>query len=129
MSLTLAEAIALIDRGMVKAKDIKVRVSLAIVDEFGQAIQIDRMDGASLMTPDIAQAKALTAVNFGRPTSQLAAMTPDTLRTLAGTVRFNVVPLPGGVPILRDGNLAGAIGVSGATPAQDEEIAGYAIAV
>ncbi len=74
MSLTLAEALAHADRGIAKALEMEVKVALVVVDAFGQIVQLDRMDGASLMAPDIAEAKAVTAVNFKRPTGALSQM-------------------------------------------------------
>ena len=104
-----------------------VQISLAVVDEFGQLVQMDRMDGASLMSPDIAEAKAVTALNFRRPTSAVAQqVNPDILRSIQASVHFNILAAAGGVPIYRDGDLAGAIGVSGATGEQDEEVASAA---
>ena len=130
MPLSLSEAIAFNDRGIQKAKELGVQVSLAVVDEFGQVLQIDRMDGASLMTPDVAEAKAITALNFRRPTNRVAQdlqANPDRFRSLQQTVGFNILAAGGGVPVVREESLAGAMGVSGATAEQDEEIASYAV--
>jgi uncharacterized protein GlcG (DUF336 family) len=127
MTVTLAEAIAWIDRGLLRAQELKIRVSLAVVDSFGQLMQLDRMDGAALMSPDIAEAKAVTAMNFKRPTREVGALDDRTLTALKETVHFTVVPLAGGIPIARDGELVGAIGVSGATAEQDEDVARHAV--
>lgn len=127
MPLTLNEAIACNDRGIAKAKELGIQVSLVIVDEFGQLVQLDRMDGAGLMTPDIAEGKAVTALNFRSPTSQVSRLDLDALKTIAGVVHFKIVALSGGVPIYDGADLRGAIGVSGADSLQDEEIANYAI--
>jgi uncharacterized protein GlcG (DUF336 family) len=127
MSLTLDEALACNDRGIAKAKELGVQVSLVVIDEFGQLVQLDRMDGAGLMTPDIAEAKAVTALNFKRPTSQVSKLEAETLKSIASVVHFKVVTLPGGVPIFDGTTLRGAIGVSGADARQDEEIANHAI--
>jgi uncharacterized protein GlcG (DUF336 family) len=91
MSLTLDEALAYVDRGIAKAKEIGVKMSFAVVDEFGQLIQLDRMDGASLMSPDIAEAKAVTALNFKRPTSQVSQLDRETLRTIDEVVHFKPI--------------------------------------
>ena len=124
MPMTLAEARGYADKAITKAREMEVQISLAVVDEFGQLVQMDRMDGASLMSPDIAEAKAVTALNFRRPTSLVAQqVNPDILRSIQASVHFNILAAAGGVPIYRDGDLAGAIGVSGATGEQDEEVA------
>ena len=124
--MKLAEAIACVDRGIAKAQSMGLKLSFAVIDEFGQLVQMDRMDGASLMGPDIAEAKALTALNFLRPTSEVAKVDREVLKALAEAVHFPVVPVAGGVPIFEGAELKGAIGVSGATSQQDEEIARHA---
>ena len=126
--MRLSEAIQYVDRGIAKAKQMGVSVSFAVVDEFGQLVQLDRMDGAALMSPDIASAKAITALNFRRATSDLSRFDAATLKSIGDSVKFTIVALAGGVPIFRGTDLAGAIGVSGATSAQDEELARHALA-
>jgi len=125
-SMTLKEAISYVDRGMARAKELGARMSFVVIDEFGQLVQLDRMDGAPLMSPDIAEAKAVTALNFKLPTSQVAKMNRDELKAMEQVVHFKIVALPGGLPIFDGTELRGAIGVSGDT-AQQEEIASYAI--
>ena len=124
--MKLTEAIACVDRGIAKAQSLGLKLSFAVIDEFGQLVQMDRMDGASLMGPDIAEAKALTALNFRRATSEVAKIDREVLKAMAQAVHFSVVPVPGGVPIVENGELKGAIGVSGATSQQDEDIARHA---
>ena len=125
--MKLADAIACVDRGIEKARSMNLKLSFAVIDEFGQLVQMDRMDGASLMGPDIAEAKALTALNFRRPTSEVAKVDKDVLSQLGAAVHFDIVAIPGGMPILEDGELKGALGVSGATSQQDDEIARHAV--
>jgi uncharacterized protein GlcG (DUF336 family) len=105
-----------------------VKLSFVVVDEFGQLVQLDRMDGAALMSPDIAEAKALTALNFKLPTSQVSRLDRETLRAIEEVVSFKLIPLPGGVPIYDGSELKGAIGVSGGTAEQEEDAANYAVA-
>ena len=127
MAMTLGEARGYADQGIAKAQAMGLQISLAVVDEFGQLVQMDRMDGASLMSPDIAEAKAVTALNFRRATSLVAQqINSDVLRSLQASVHFNILAASGGVPIYKDGELAGAVGVSGATGEQDEEVASAA---
>ena len=127
MAMTLGEARGYADQGIAKAQAMGLQISLAVVDEFGQLVQMDRMDGASLMSPDIAEAKAVTALNFRRATSLVAQqISADVLRSLQASVHFNILAASGGVPIYKDGELAGAVGVSGATGEQDEEVASAA---
>ena len=127
-SMTLRQAIAYVDRGIARADELGLKLSFVVVDEFGQLVQLDRMDGAALMSPDVAEAKALTALNFKAPTSQVAAMDRDALRAMAQVVHFKILAVGGGLPIYEGGELQGAIGVAGATPRQEEEVASHAIA-
>jgi uncharacterized protein GlcG (DUF336 family) len=57
----------------------------------------------------------------------VAKIDRDTLKAMEQVVQFKIVALPGGVPIFAGGELKGAIGVSGALPQQEEEVANYAI--
>lgn len=127
MSFSLAEALALADRAIAKAEDLKVSVSVAVVDEFGQLVQLDRMDGAALMSPDLAEAKALTALNFKRPTSDVAKLDSSARAAIESIVYFKPMPLPGGLPIFSGRELRGAIGISGDDTVQDETIAKFAL--
>jgi uncharacterized protein GlcG (DUF336 family) len=125
--MTLKQAIAYVDRGIAKASELQLAVSFVVIDEFGQLVQLDRMDGASLMSPDIAEAKALTALNFKRPTGEVAQIDRRELAAVEQVVHFNVVALPGGLPIFEGRELKGAIGVAGASPSEEEAIARHAL--
>ena len=130
MLLTLVEARRYADAAIRAAREQDLRVSVAVVDEGGVLLQLDRMDGALLGSPDVATAKAVTAVNFQRPTSALAELgqsNPDLLTSLQKAAQFAIMPVGGGLPIARDGTVVGAIGVSGASSEQDESLAQAAL--
>jgi len=130
--LALKEARRYADGAIEHATAMGIKVGVVVVDELGQLVQMDRMDGARLMAPDVAEAKALTALNFQQPTSAVAARfaaNPDGLTALQEIVKFKLFARPGGVPIVRGGVVAGAIGVSGGTPEEDEQIATAAASV
>ncbi|HLH22944.1 MAG TPA: heme-binding protein [Chloroflexota bacterium] len=130
MLLTLADARRYADAAIAAAGAQNLRVAVAVVDEAGQLLQLDRMDGALLMGPDVALAKAVTALNFQRPTSSVAELArghPDLVRSLQQAVRFPITAAGGGVPIARNGTVVGAIGVSGSTAEQDEALAQAAL--
>ena len=129
MSLTLKEAVALVDRGIEKANEMGLKLSFVVVDEFGQLVQLDRMDGAPLISPDIAEAKAITAAVFRQPTSELAKMDRETLKTIGELAHIKMIAVPGGVPIIDGDELRGAIGVSGATPEQEEDVARHTVSI
>ena len=127
MPLTLTEADLYVAKAVAKARQLRVLVSCAVVDEFEELVQVDRMDGASPMTVDIAEAKAVTALNFRRPTSSLLSMDPNVLDSIKEVVKFKMLALAGGVPIVVNGVVVGAVGVSGATSEQDKEVARAAV--
>ena len=131
MPLPLREARRYADRAIETAKERSLRVGVVVIDELGLLVQMDKLDGAPLMSPDLAEAKALTALNFQRPTSEVArelANDPQQLATLQEIVHFKILARPGGLPIVRGGQVVGAIGIEGANAEQDEELAAAAIA-
>jgi glc operon protein GlcG len=96
---------------------------IAIVDNAGQTMLFVRLDQAQSGSAKVARQKAKTAVAFRRPTvafQQALEQGGLHLRILAMT---NLMPLEGGLPLVRDGAIVGAIGVSGMQSHQDAEIA------
>ena len=103
-----------------KAKQNKWAVSIAVVDPNGDLAGFLKLDGASVGTVEISLGKARTAARFGRPTKVYAdRVAGDTLNVLSID---GLVALQGGVPIIIGGRVIGAVGASGATSAQDEEV-------
>lgn len=103
------------------AKSANVAVVIAVVDDGGHLIYLERLDHTVSVSASIAPGKARTAAIFRRPTSELEH-TINQGRTALSAVH-DYTPLQGGVPIRIDGEVVGAIGVSGANPQQDEDIA------
>jgi glc operon protein GlcG len=98
-------------------------VAIAIVDSSGQLAAFSKIDNTQHASVDIAIGKAVTANNFKRPTKALQdaiAQGGANLRLLAVK---GVTPLEGGVPIVVDGKIIGAIGASGVMANQDAEVA------
>ena len=123
MSLTLGTARRCIERGVKKATELGFKVAIAVVDEAGHLVACDRMDGALWVTPEIARAKANASAAFQAVTSELEerftkrALFAQGVLTLGG-YEFNFGK--GAVPILEDGRFVGAVGVSGAVPADND---------
>ena len=121
--LTLERARECIARGLVQARDLGFRVAIAVVDEAGHLVACDRMDGALWVTPEIARAKANAAAAFRATTLELEErftkrmLFADNVATL-GTSQL--VFGKGGVPIVDGGHIVGAVGVSGAVPAEHD---------
>ena len=100
-------------------------MSIAIVDAAGELVFFQKGDGTRPSNADFATRKARTAARYGRETRLLdSALTAGRLAYLA----TDAFPLEGGVPIIVDGLVIGAVGVSGGTSAQDAAVAKAGIA-
>ncbi len=123
MALTLKKAHECIERGFAKAEALGFKVAIAVVDDPGHLIACDRMDGALWITPEIARAKANAAAAFRATTLELEErfakrqLFADNVATL-GDYRF--VFGRGAVPLVENGQITGAVGVSGAVPADND---------
>jgi glc operon protein GlcG len=105
-------------------------MAIAIVDPAGELVYFEKLDGTQQASVNIAIDKARSSARFKRPTKALA----DVLATGGAGLRMlaldGAMPVEGGVPIVIDGKLVGAIGVSGGTSQQDGQVAmGAAAAV
>jgi glc operon protein GlcG len=101
--------------------------SIAVVDVGGHLIALERLDNTFAASADIAAGKARTAALFRKPTQVFEELVNGGRTTMVTLSDFT--PLQGGVPITADGQVIGAVGVSGAASAQqDEEIATAAAA-
>jgi glc operon protein GlcG len=101
------------------------KVAIAVVDAHGELLFFLKMDDVQQGSVDIAQAKARTAARMRRPTKALDdAVVGGRLALLAVD---GVLPLEGGVPVIHNGVVIGAVGVSGVTSAQDAQVAAAGI--
>jgi uncharacterized protein GlcG (DUF336 family) len=128
--LYLSEARACADRAIEAAERLNVGMSVAVVDAFGRLLQLDRMATAPLVSIELAEAKAITALQFACSTAELAGLVGqggallDVYRKVdEGESRGPA----GGLPIVQRGRVVGAIGVAG-TARSDEDIARSAVA-
>jgi len=123
--VTLKTAIDCIDKAVAKAESLGFLVAIAVVDEAGHLVACHRMDGALWVTPEIARAKANAAAAFRSSTLDLETRF-NTRQLFAGNVAalgsYEFVFGKGGVPILTDGRFLGAVGVSGAVPAENDDV-------
>jgi uncharacterized protein GlcG (DUF336 family) len=127
-SIDAATAWTAIDAAAAKAKELRLRISIAIVDPAGDLKAFHRMDGAPKLTLQIAQDKAYTSAGLGLPTHvwyDRIKDDPPLLHGLTHTPRF--VIFGGGYPIRENGALIGAIGISGGHYSQDMECARAAL--
>ncbi len=116
-----------ITAALAEAKKQGWQVSIAVVDNSGDLVSFLRMDGAPVSSVDIAQAKARTAARMRRATRILDSTLTAGRTPILGL--NGITPVEGGVPIVIDGEVVGAVGVSGATSAQDAQVARAGIAV
>src|ERR1044071_10111811 len=84
--MTLADAVACIDRGIAKARELGFVAAIAVVDEAGHLVACHRMDGALWVTPEIARAKANAAAGFQASTADLEARFSGQRSLFAGNV-------------------------------------------
>ena len=110
--ITADGAIAVIDGAIVEATRLGACVAVTVVDADGHPVAMTRIDGAPILSIDVAADKAWTAVAFGKPTHwwvDLLATQPD----LASLGKGNrLMPVPGGIPLLVEGLVVGGVGVS-----------------
>jgi glc operon protein GlcG len=113
-------------RGMMTAAEAEASrngwpVAIAIVDGAGELILFHKLDGTQSASIDIAIGKARTAARLRRPTKALEDAIGSGRMALAAV--DGITPLEGGVPITVEGQVIGAIGVSGVTSQQDAQVA------
>lgn len=127
-SVSAAAAQQAIGAAEAKAREIGIATVTAVVDESGVLKAFSRMDGAPVISVDIAMDKAYTAT-FGLATDQLFERIKDDPANLAGLPALpRITVLGGGEPILAGETPAGAVGVSGGTWRQDKECAQAGVA-
>lgn len=128
-SITLAAAEKALGAAQSKAREIGVPMCIAVVDESGTLKAFTRMDGAALLSVEIAVDKAYTAISFGIPTHGWFDFIKNDPPLLHGIAKWpRLVVFGGGYPIKLDGGVTGGIGVSGGHYTQDMEVAKAALA-
>ena len=129
-TITLAEAKRMLSAGEAKAASLGIAYNIAVVDAGGHLVAFVRQDGALIGSIDLAIDKAMTARLFEKKTSELATLAQSG-KPLFGIQESNsgkVVIFGGGVPIMSEGNVIGAVGTSAGTVEQDIEVAQAAVA-
>jgi uncharacterized protein GlcG (DUF336 family) len=129
IKLSLAEQMA--EAATVRAAELGVAVSVAVVDAGGHLVCFRRMDGAEIAGPTLAVDKAYTAVAHRTATADLAprAAPGGDLAGLHANAGGRYVVFGGGLPCWAAGDVVGGVGVSGGTVAQDLASALAAVAV
>jgi uncharacterized protein GlcG (DUF336 family) len=118
-ALTLEVAKAMAKAAEDHAGANKWNVAISILDDGGHLIYFSRMDGVQIGSIEVSRRKAESALKFKRPTKAFS----DRVKTEPQVVAIpGAFPLEGGLPIVHENAVIGAIGVSGVTSAQDAEI-------
>ncbi len=117
--LTVDDARTLMAAGRAEAERLGLPVSIAIVDEAGVLLLLERLAGARLHTPEAAALKARTAAITRTPTAALQEQVHANPALLSFPGRM---PLAGGAPIVHAGQVVGGVRSSGGEPAEDEAV-------
>jgi uncharacterized protein GlcG (DUF336 family) len=124
-SLTAADVQKIMAACRAEAEKNKWNVSIAVVDQGGYLLHLERMDGAGPLTAEVAFGKARTSGLTGRPSK----VWEDRVKERPVFLKFpKVMPIQGAVPILHQGDCVGAVGVSGVQSHEDEQIAQAGVA-
>ena len=120
-ALTLDGAKRIASAAEAKAKSDGARVVIAVVDDGGTLLLLERLDDAQVASVDVGIDKARTAAIYRRPSKVFEDQVKN--GRVSALALHGAVALQGGVPIMVNDRVIGAIGVSGETPQQDEDIA------
>jgi glc operon protein GlcG len=129
MPLTLAEANQVVQGALEKARQLNIRISVAVCDAGGRLVAFNRMDGAIWAGAYGSQGKAIASVAFGRASGELQERAGSPIVSgIAAAEGGHMIASQGAVPIVRNGMVEGACGVGGGTSQQDEDCARAGVA-
>jgi glc operon protein GlcG len=121
--ITLDQAKRVMAAAELQAVENSWQVAITILDSGGNMVMFHKIDNAQLSAVTVSEGKARTALEFKRPSKDL----DDAIARGGAGNRLlalkDITPLEGGMPIVLDGKIVGAIGVSGAVSAQDAQVA------
>ena len=128
--ITLEEAKGIVAAAEHKAQEMGQPMNIAVMDAGRNLVAFQRMDGAWVASIDIAIDKAFTSAGRGLSTREIGEMAQpgQPLFGINTTNGGRIVIFAGGVPLMRNGEVIGAVGVSGGTPDEDHEVAEAGVA-
>lgn len=128
--ITLEEAQRVLSAAEQKAQEMGQPMNIAVMDAGRNLVAFHRMNGAWVASTDIAIDKAFTSAGRGLTTRKIGEMAQpgQPLFGINTTNGGRIVIFAGGIPLTRDGEVVGAIGVSGGTVDEDEEVAEAGVA-
>ena len=122
MALTLAEANRAVEGAIAAATEMGIRINVAVVDAGGRLLAFNRMDGAIWAGSYGSQGKAVASAAFGRSSAELQERSESPIiRGILAAEGGHGIASQGGLPIIRNGVVDGAVGVGGGTGQQDED--------
>jgi len=122
--ISLAEARVIIDAATAFARDQKMVMAVVVVDQAGNVVSGDRMDGSSFGNTPLAEGKAFASLVFRQTTEVLSGLAKDRPDRYFGIMNMypgKVYLVGGGVPLVVDGRIVGAVGVAGLPQSVDEK--------
>lgn len=122
-SISLADAKTIATAALKEAAANQWTMAVAVVDPHGDLVYFEKMDDTPLGSTTVCQDKARSAARFKRATKVFQDMLASGGEGLRVLRIKGAVPVEGGVPILRDGQVVGAVGLSGGTSPQDGQCA------
>ena len=127
--LNLAYAKKLAEFAEFKSTQMGIKCVFSVVDSVGDTMLLHRMNGSLRISIELAQNKAFTAEELRMPTEELAKISVpgESLYSIDNCYGGRITLVPGGFPLYKDGEVIGAIGVSGGTAEEDCEIANYVL--
>jgi uncharacterized protein GlcG (DUF336 family) len=124
MTLEMAEKIG--KAALARAAEMGRPMSVSVVDESGRLVYYSRADGAGFFTFDTSRAKAMASASFRRSTLEITEnkeANPLLWYSLPSVVPAQALPSPGGLPIIRNSRVIGAVGLGGGSPEEDHTCA------
>jgi len=129
MALTLDDANRIAQAAIVKAREMNIKISVAVCDAGGRLVAFNRMDGAIWASVYGCQGKAIASVAFARPSGELQERAGSPIiQGIVAAEGGHMIPSQGGMPIIKNGVPEGGVGVGGGTGQQDEDCARAAAA-
>jgi glc operon protein GlcG len=127
---TAEQAMAALHAAQEAAEQLDVSLSCAVVDSRGDLIALARMDGARFYTTDVARGKARISALFGQPSGDMADFgSSPAFQSFNETLSGPLYAFQGALPIMRGGEVIGAMGCSGAASQVDEDAVRTALSV
>ena len=121
-----SQAEQILEKALDKARELKVNISVWVLDASASPMAFAKMDGAGPMTPEIARRKAYTSAMTGRNSGEWAESMKgrtEVLMSIMSATNGMMAPMLGGVVIKRGTEVLGSVAASGATGEQDQECA------